>query len=308
MIMIHSVWWAYTPISKNVVGKNDECQLSNGDCTTEKNCGYWILKGSNLPWCRLHIVPTLWFVHVLRNSVAEALFFVGVCERSVERYISKFLVNGHVKPGPRSRSYGSISLAPREELIVFAYQIWKPKFLSVVQFPFDNCHSPLPPTTFLEIGVYPLNPIIITFLLQANRHADSDLPCGQSIFPARKIKVLRIKPATMWVALSTEGMPADFKRYVNLLTLESKCYFFTKEQKKCMMFGLASYLKETPVKFLAREKKNLFSKSATWNACVSDSNLVPRASVSALQWNKETWALGRRLLLQKQKAWRDLVV
>lgn len=48
---------------------------------------------------------------------------------------------------------------------------------------------------------------------QANRHADSDLPCGQSIFPARKMKVLRIKPATMWVALSTEGMPADFKRY-----------------------------------------------------------------------------------------------
>ena len=34
------------------------------------------------------------------------------------------------------------SLAPREELIVFAYQIWKPQFLSVVQFPFDNCHSP----------------------------------------------------------------------------------------------------------------------------------------------------------------------
>ena len=46
------------------------------------------------------------------------------------------------------------SLAPREELIVFAYQIWKPQFLSVVQFPFDNCHSPFSPTTFFEIGVY----------------------------------------------------------------------------------------------------------------------------------------------------------
>ena len=45
------------------------------------------------------------------------------------------------------------SLALREELIVFAYQIWKPQFLSVVQFPFDNCHSPLSPT-FFEIGVY----------------------------------------------------------------------------------------------------------------------------------------------------------
>ena len=46
------------------------------------------------------------------------------------------------------------SLAPREELIVFAYQIWKPQFLSLVQFPFDNCHSPFSPTTFFEIGVY----------------------------------------------------------------------------------------------------------------------------------------------------------
>ena len=30
----------YTAISKNVVGENDECQLSNGDLTTEKKCGY----------------------------------------------------------------------------------------------------------------------------------------------------------------------------------------------------------------------------------------------------------------------------
>ena len=45
-------------------------------------------------------------------------------------------------------------LAPREELVVFAYQIWKPQFLSFVQFPFDNCHSPFSPTTFFEIGVY----------------------------------------------------------------------------------------------------------------------------------------------------------
>ena len=48
------------------------------------------------------------------------------------------------------------SLAPREELIVFAYQTQKPQFLSVVQFPFDNCQSPFSPTTFFEIGVYEL--------------------------------------------------------------------------------------------------------------------------------------------------------
>ena len=37
---------------------------------------------------------------------------------------------------------------------LFFLQIWKPQFLSVVQFPFDNCHSPFSPTTFFEIGVY----------------------------------------------------------------------------------------------------------------------------------------------------------
>ena len=29
-----------TPISENVVGENDECQLSNGDCTNEKKREY----------------------------------------------------------------------------------------------------------------------------------------------------------------------------------------------------------------------------------------------------------------------------
>lgn len=48
---------------------------------------------------------------------------------------------------------------------------------------------------------------------QSNRHSESDLPCGESIHPSRKMKVLRIKPATMWVARGTEAMPADYKRY-----------------------------------------------------------------------------------------------
>ena len=46
----------------------------------------------------------IWFVHIVQNSVTEASFFLGVCERAVERYISKFLVKGHVKPGPGGRS------------------------------------------------------------------------------------------------------------------------------------------------------------------------------------------------------------
>ena len=47
------------------------------------------------------------FVHILQNSVAEASFFLDVYERTEERYISKILVNGHVKPEPVGRSYGS---------------------------------------------------------------------------------------------------------------------------------------------------------------------------------------------------------
>ena len=58
----------------------------------------------------------IWFVHILQNSVAEALFFLGLCERPLESYISKFLMNGGVKPEPVGHSYGSISFAPREEL------------------------------------------------------------------------------------------------------------------------------------------------------------------------------------------------
>ena len=99
----------------------------------------WVLNiiGNILPWCRLHAVPTF----DCHNSVAEASFFLGICGRTLERYISKFLVNGRVRPGPVSRSYGRIIFTPREELIVFAHQIWKPQFLSFVQSPFsDNCH------------------------------------------------------------------------------------------------------------------------------------------------------------------------
>ena len=83
----------------------------------------------------------MWFVHILQNSVAEASFFLGVCERTLERYFSKFLVNGNVKPGPVGRSYGSISLSPREELIGFCIPNMETtvpfgRAISVRQLPF----------------------------------------------------------------------------------------------------------------------------------------------------------------------------
>ena len=60
----------------------------------------------------------IWFVHALQNLVAEASFLLGVSERTVQRYISKFLVNGDVKSAKIGLSYGSIHFAPREELII----------------------------------------------------------------------------------------------------------------------------------------------------------------------------------------------
>ena len=47
----------------------------------------------------------MWFVHVLKYSVAEASLFLGLSERTVERYISKFLVTGDVKLETIGRSY-----------------------------------------------------------------------------------------------------------------------------------------------------------------------------------------------------------
>ena len=73
--------------------------------------------------------------------MAEASVFLGVCERTVERYISKFLVNGGVKPEPVGRSYGSISFAPREELFFFCIPNMETtvpfgRAISVRQLPF----------------------------------------------------------------------------------------------------------------------------------------------------------------------------
>ena len=44
-------------------------------------------------------------VYVLQHSVAEASFFLGFSERTVEHYISKFLVTGDVKSETIGRSY-----------------------------------------------------------------------------------------------------------------------------------------------------------------------------------------------------------
>ena len=50
-----------------------------------------------------------------RGFIFTGRFF---SERTVQRYISKFLVTGDVKSAKIGRSYGSIHFAPREELII----------------------------------------------------------------------------------------------------------------------------------------------------------------------------------------------
>ena len=139
---------------KNFVGENDECQLSNGDCTTEKKYRYWILIGNNLPWCRLHTVPTFddesyglskfFIIQWLRLHCSWA-FVKGQWNATFLNFWWRVML---------SRSRLAVRTAPREELTVFAYQIWKPQFLSVVQYTFNDCYSPFPLTTFLEMGVY----------------------------------------------------------------------------------------------------------------------------------------------------------
>ena len=78
----------------------------------------------------------------MKNARAKILFFI-VKYANIGGFVAVVVVVAFKLP----------SLAPREELIVFAYQIWKSQFRSVVQFPCDNCHSPFSPTKFFEIGV-----------------------------------------------------------------------------------------------------------------------------------------------------------
>ena len=43
--------FVYTPISKNVVAENGQWQLSNGNCTNERNCGFHIWYAKKLVLC-----------------------------------------------------------------------------------------------------------------------------------------------------------------------------------------------------------------------------------------------------------------
>ena len=81
-------------------------------------------------------------------------------------------------------------LAPREELLVFANQIWKPQFLSVVQFPLDICHSPFSLTTFFEIGVFKWNGLAFHWCF-SNKHNITWLLGDFSLLALKNISLVR---------------------------------------------------------------------------------------------------------------------
>ena len=77
----------------------------------------------------------IWFVHVLQHSVAEASFFFGVSEGTVERYIYKFLVTSDVKSEIIGRSYeatSNVSVLIEKSVSFFCLRS---------QEPSDNVHS-----------------------------------------------------------------------------------------------------------------------------------------------------------------------
>ena len=108
-------------MAKFVFGENDEFHDRKETWVFNINRKYFSMMPA--PYSADQRWRVIWLVHILQNSVAEVSFFSGICERTAERYISKFLMNGPVKPAPVSRSYDSISFRPCEELIPFAHQI-----------------------------------------------------------------------------------------------------------------------------------------------------------------------------------------
>ena len=94
-------------------------------------------------------------------SCPKRLFQIN--SRTVRTHFSIIMTLNNWKVIAETRSYifkwrsrfsqRRVCLSSLVSVLRHAYQIWKPQFLSVVQFPFDNCHSPFSPTTFSEIGV-----------------------------------------------------------------------------------------------------------------------------------------------------------
>ena len=55
---------------------------------------------------------------------------------------------------------------------------------------------------------------ILSFL-QKDKNCPSDLPCIQSFDPSRKVKVLHIKPSTLWFSRQKEPLPSSCTRQDN---------------------------------------------------------------------------------------------
>lgn len=61
----------------------------------------------------------IWFVEGLKFSFEDTAFFLGVSKRTVQRYLAKVANNDPLQNKQLGRPFGSHSLTPREELIIF---------------------------------------------------------------------------------------------------------------------------------------------------------------------------------------------
>ena len=103
--------------------------------------------------CALTILELNWNQGLGQDRIEHSSSYARVVHTTAKQVISRHRKNENEICGGFVAVVVLASLAPRKEHIFFAHQTWKPQFLSVVQFPFDNCHSPFSPTTFFEIGV-----------------------------------------------------------------------------------------------------------------------------------------------------------
>lgn len=76
--------------------------------------------GKDLRW------RVIWFIEGLNFSVDDTAFFLGLSKRTIKRYLRKHSNTGDVNTEKLGRPYGAITLAPREELIIFEAVLERP--------------------------------------------------------------------------------------------------------------------------------------------------------------------------------------
>ena len=150
--------WFYTPISKKGVGESGERQLSNGNCTTERNCGFhvWFAKTMSSSRCAKLILPYErptgpGLTHDRSPEIRNITFHCPFTNAWEKWSLCHWILKNVDKPYDSPSKVSTVWSGHHKKL--FPVNIQYPHFFSVVQSPFDNSHSSFSPTTFFEIGV-----------------------------------------------------------------------------------------------------------------------------------------------------------